>query len=404
MKVNIKGHIRDLLAFRRLVPARRRRLTSAPAQPAGPAAMNRLAQQLHPGRQRLLVERVRDETATTRTFRLIADRQAGTGELAYFRPGQYLSLKVEVAGNGITRPFSLTSAPCEALGEAGFYEITMRKVDDGFFTPHVWEHWNPGTRVIASGPCGQFYHEPLRDGGKIVGLAGGVGITPFCSMAKEIAHGHMEAELLLLYGSNSREEIVFCDLLRELEGQAAGRLKVVHVLGCDEAPVEGCEQGFITAALVRKYADWENSAFFVCGPQAMYEFVAGQLATLGLPGRRIRREVFGETKEAARLPGFPQAAADRQVRLRVQLGGAVTELPARAAETILVALERAGLTPASQCRSGECGVCRALLLSGEVFSIPDHDGRRTADLAFGYIHPCCSYPLTDLEIAVPRSA
>ena len=41
------------------------------------------------------------------------------------------------------------------------------------------------------------------------------------------------------------------------------------------------------------------------------------------------------------------------------------------------------------------------LTSGQVFIIPDTDGRRQADEKFGYIHPCASFPLSDLEIEIP---
>jgi len=37
-----------------------------------------------------------------------------------------------------------------------------------------------------------------------------------------------------------------------------------------------------------------------------------------------------------------------------------------------------------------------------VYVNPDSDGRRAADRQFGYIHPCASYPITDLEVTVPR--
>ncbi len=74
---------------------------------------------------------------------------------------------------------------------------------------------------------------------------------------------------------------------------------------------------------------------------------------------------------------------------------------AAAEETILAALERAGLAPDSQCRSGECGLCRSHLVSGEVFIKPEDDGRREADRRFGFIHPCATYPLSDLEIRLP---
>jgi ferredoxin len=51
---------------------------------------------------------------------------------------------------------------------------------------------------------------------------------------------------------------------------------------------------------------------------------------------------------------------------------------------------------------GECGFCRTRLVSGEVYIRPDSDGRRAADKQFGFIHPCSSYPLTDLEVAATR--
>jgi hypothetical protein len=35
-----------------------------------------------------------------------------------------------------------------------------------------------------------------------------------------------------------------------------------------------------------------------------------------------------------------------------------------------------------------------------VFIPEETDGRRIADAKFGYIHPCCSYPLSDIEIHV----
>jgi ferredoxin-NADP reductase len=402
MKIKVKGHFRDLLGFIRLASTRRKRIANTAPQHLDPGPVNRLAEKLHPNCQNLLITDVRDETSTTRTFRLIPDPNSDTGELAYFRAGQYLSLKAEVDGNGITRPYSISSAPHEALGPDGFYEITVQKIEAGFFTPYLWENWAVGTKIQSSGPCGEFYYESMRDARVIVGLAGGTGVTPFCSMAKEIVSGDMDVELLLLYGSNNKDEIVYKDLFKELEEKSAGKFKVEHVLSCEEVPLEDCERGFITAELIKKYAEVENSSFFICGPQAMYDFVVDELATFDLPSKRIRSEIFGEARDISRAPGFPQEAVDKRVQLKVQVGGVITDIPALATETVLVAMERAGLTPPSQCRSGECGFCHSLLLAGDVYIHPDRDGRRAADRQFGYIHPCASYPITDLEISVPR--
>ncbi len=134
----------------------------------------------------------------------------------------------------------------------------------------------------------------------------------------------------------------------------------------------------------------------------MYEFVRQELTAFGLPPKRIRNEVYGEARDVSKAPGFPRSAANKSFELTVRIGGLTTVIPARATETLLVAMERAGLAPPSECRSGTCGVCHALLVAGDVYVNPDGDGRRAADMQYGYIHPCSSYPLSDLELSVPR--
>jgi ferredoxin len=83
---------------------------------------------------------------------------------------------------------------------------------------------------------------------------------------------------------------------------------------------------------------------------------------------------------------------------RVSLGNGPT-IPAVAGEPLMVSLEKAGLTVASSCRSGECSLCRTRLVSGTVFH-PRSAKLRKSDIRFGYIHPCVAYPLEDLEIEI----
>ena len=403
MKVNVRGHLFDLLAFSGLPKQRQKHIGKAPAQPVAVHAVNLLAQQIHPDKLHLVVTAVQDETQTSKTFRLAPEPGLATTGLPPFRAGQYLSLKVEVNGARITRPYSISSAPFEALGPDGFYEITVKRVADGFLAPYMWEQWKVGTRVESSAPAGFFYHEPLRDAAQVVGLAGGSGITPFRAIAREIVHGGLDARLLVLYGSSDERDILFYDELKALEAQSAGKVRVVHVLSCAEVSLAGCEQGFITADIMRKYADVGRSSFFVCGPQVMYQFVEGELAKLNLPRRRVRWEAFGEVKDIAHYAGFPPEAVGKVFRVQVHISGSRTEIPANATETVLVAMERANLAPPSQCRSGECGFCRSLLLAGDIYVVPQSDGRRAADKEFSQFHPCSSYPLADLEVKVPQA-
>ncbi len=398
--ITVKSNTKDLFAFTKLVPNRRKRFEKASSEPIKSDPINDLARKLHPERQYLKISEIIDETESAKTFKLIPDPELGTKGLAYFRAGQYLSLKEIVNGVEITRPYSISSSPSEAL--EGFYNLTIRKEEHGFLTNYIWDNWKVSTKVVSSGPEGFFYFDPLRDLKNVVGIAGGSGITPFRSLAKAIIEGKIDAKLSILYGSSEEDDIIFYEEFKKLEKEYPDKLKIIHVLSCDVVSLDGCETGFITAEIIEKYCDVKNSTFFICGPQIMYDFVIKQLERFELPQKRIRREAFGEIKDIINYPGFPKEVTEKTFKIKVQIGNVTKEIPARATESVLVALERANLAPPSKCRSGECGFCRSLLISGDIYVSPISDWRKAADKKFNYFHPCYSYPISDLEIKVPR--
>ena len=401
LKVSVKGNIRDLLAFKNLTSERRKNIDKASEEFIKSDPVNNLAQLLHPSIQNLMISEVKEETKSAKTFRLIPNPDSTTDKLAYFRAGQFLSLKVDVNGTPITRPYSISSSPSDAL--RGFYEITIRKEDHGFLTDYIWENWEKDTKIKSSGPNGYFYYDPIRDLKEVIGIAGGSGITPFRSMAKEIMEGKLNISLTLLYGSSEEDDILFYDEFKEYESRHPEKIKIVHVLSCEEVNLEGCEQGFITADIIEKYCDFSNSSVFICGPQVLYDFIDKEVSKFNLPTNRIRKEVFGEVKDVVLLPNYPKKKAEKSFKIKVRIGNLSKDIPANAHESVLVAMERAKLTPPSVCRSGQCGFCRSKLISGEIFVNPRNDGRRAADKILKYFHPCSSYPLSNLEIEIPRS-
>ncbi len=398
--ITVKSNTKDLYSFMKLVPNRKKRIENASNEPIIADPINDLARALHPEKQYLIINEIRDETKSAKTFKLVPDPDSITKSLAFFRAGQYLSLKVEVNGVEITRPYSIASSPEDV--QNGFYEITVRKEEHGFLTDYIWDNWKVGTEVVSSGPEGFFYFEPLRDLKNIIGIAGGSGITPFRSIAKSIINGKIDAKLTVLYGSSEEDDIIFYDEFKKLEKEHADKLEVVHVLSCEVVSLEGCETGFITADIIQKHCDVESSTFFICGPQIMYEFVENELKKFDITQKRIRREAFGEIKDIINYVGYPKELAEKTFKIKVQIGKETQEIPAMATESVLVAMERANLAPPSKCRSGECGFCRSLLISGDIYISPISDWRKAADKKFNYFHPCYSYPISDLEIDVPR--
>lgn len=396
-KITIKGDLRDLLELRRLTHERPQRIRAASSRPQGPPPINALAHRIHPAAQQLEIVAVRDETRAARTFRLAPDADAGATRCAVFRAGQYLSLKVDINGVRITRPYSICSSPDDALN-GRFYEITIRRKEGGFLTEHIWNSWGEGTKIEASGPCGFFYYEPLRDSADLVGLAGGSGITPFRALMKDITTNHPEVRMTLLYGVRNAGEKMFAREFRDLSRESGGRVKAYFVAS---EPGDGWDgpTGFLTADLITSLAGPpEGKTFFICGPQPMYNFLDKELAAFNLPRRRVRREVFGELTDVTVFEDYPRELAGETFEIIVHAGRRVLTVPAKATESILVSLERAGLNPPSQCRSGECGFCNTILLNGGIFVSPENDGRRKAGIKYGYFHPCSSYPVSDLEI------
>ena len=392
--MKVKGFLKDVTGASRVTKARLNAFQSASSKPEALDPIAQVVRQWHPGKLELKVTQLRAACKTAVTVRL--ERVDGE-KLPFFYAGQYLVLDFQIGNSLISRPYSISSAPWEARLEKSYVEITVRRSrGDGFIADYVNDTLRVGDRLMGLVGCGQFYYEPLRDAKHIVALAGGVGITPFASMAKEIANGSLDADLTVLYGSVSSDDIVLGHELDAIQNQ---RVKIVHVLSGDEPGWAG-ERGFLNAELIKKYAP-EDATYFICGPQAMYTFLRQELKKLAIPQRRIRFEVFGQAKDITTFPGFPMDRKDRTFRLTVRRGIHEDVIPAKATESLVVALERAGIRIETGCRSGECGFCRTKVLSGSVYVCPENDGRRAADRDFNYVHACAAYPISDVTIKIP---
>ena len=380
----------DLSKMGTIMPKRMAHIAQgAPVPPRIDYAANCTAKALHPEAQALTVTEVVAREAGAKSFVLSS---AGGGELARFRPGQFLSFQLRIGCSTLTRAYSICCPPSWA--KEGKYMITVKPSEDGFAGNWICENWTVGTTVTASAPLGEFFYTRLRDAKHILGVCGGSGITPFYAIACALAEGSEDFTLTLLYGSRDRDSILLGEELQKL-ADSCKKLRLVHVL----EQGGGDENGTVTSELLQKYAPDGDYSLFLCGPAAMMQAMEEQLVPLKLLERRIRRKTYGVTA-ASLEDGWPVDAAGKTFSLTVQMRDKLYTVPCSAGETVLVAMERAGLSPPSRCRSGECGWCRSKLVSGTVFIPARTEHRRKADLAYGYLHPCCSFPTSDLQLCV----
>lgn len=367
----------DIKRGMQMVEKRRQLIDESPADSlVYEYGVNRLAKSLHPGTFKAKI--INKEKCGVDSCKISF---APIDSFPYFRAGQFITLSKKVNDSFLSRPYSLSSSPLKALD--GVMEIVVQR--KGIFSNYLIDEANINDEFIVGEPSGDFYYDDIRDKKHILAIAGGSGVTPFMSMMKAIKEGAEDFRLTLLYGIRTRQHS-YIDL-KEYENE---RINIVYVLSDEE--VDGYRHGFITSDILKEYLD-DNTSIFMCGPDAMYSYVEKQLEELPYKGHiRKERNSIGDRK-IEELKTF---------EIKVHIQDEVYELDARNNETIITALERAGIAAVVRCRNGICGFCHSRVISGEYYIENKDDFRRAADKKFNYIHPCSTYPESDMELEVPR--
>ena len=134
-------------------------------------------------------------------------------------------------------------------------------------------------------------------------------------------------------------------------------------------------------------------------------FVKEELSALGISQHRVYYEAFGVPEDITKVIGWPQELKSSNkiqitVDYRTNTGNEKIKFEALCSEPILNSVERSmknKVKVANACRSGECALCRTRMISGKIF-VPPEVKIREVDSNFGFIHPCISYPITDIHL------
>ena len=345
-----------------------------------------VVERLHPKRLQFRVSEIRKEVDSVSTLRLVAVGR----HLPPFQAGQYINVLVEIDGVHTGRPYSISSSP----NQTAYYDITIKRVPNGFVSDYLLDRVQVGDILTSTGPAGHLYYNPLIHGKNLVFIAGGSGITPFMSMIREATDRSVDRQIHLLYGCRTPQEAIFHE---ELTGRAKSHANFIYDLVISE-PSKDYKglTGFMDAALIKGMGiPVESSMFYLCGPGDMYKHCIPELQKLGIPRRRIRQEVFVLGDKVCEDAAWQSDIAPDAV-FSVNLSDG-RKISACASESLMVAMERAGMVVENCCRSGECSLCRMEIVSGNVFQ-PSCSLVRKSDRVNGYVHACSTYPLSDIEV------
>lgn len=386
-EIKLKGLSKlDMLKFKNLAKAREKIINHSQSTKINlNYKANEISRKLHPSVQYVVVKDIIKETDNVKTFILEPNVNLGTKDLAFFQAGQYISLKVSIGNSVYRRPYSISCSPKYTL-DNNLYTITIKKVKNGIVSSYMFDKVNVGDEFEISGPTGEFYYQPLRDSNNIIALVEGVCITPIYSIAQAIFDGIIDANLTIFYENKTKNDIVFFEKLDDIICKT-DKVKLIHVLNKDKDTE--FYQGMINKTLLTEVMDLESS-FFVCGSLNFYKRMNEILKELNISKKYVRSDVFMSEIE---LKDY------EEYNLLVKFNNQEKTIKCRSNQTLLSAMESAGIPTLSKCHVGECGFCRSKLISGKVKTFDTH--LRIGDRRFLYIHPCSTYPESDVVVELP---
>lgn len=313
-----------------------------------------------------------------------------------YQQGQYLTLEklIENEPDPIRRSYSLCSAPSENK-----WSVAVKEVHTGKFSSFINNTLKVGDSFKVLPPDGRFftklesYHQK-----QYVFFAAGSGITPIMSIIKEILIVESDSTVMLFYGNQRTDQIVFLEELMALKNLYQNRISLHFILSREKLE-EPLYNGRINKTKLQSFANYffnvnEVDEFFMCGPETMILELRESLIELGVDVKKIHLELFGVQIQKP-IPIVAYQPGHEVCIVKVTLDGRSFEYPLTFnTETILDSALQQGAHLPFACKGGVCCTCKTKLISGTVQMAVNY-GLEQDELKNGYVLSCQSYPTSE---------
>jgi ring-1,2-phenylacetyl-CoA epoxidase subunit PaaE len=313
-----------------------------------------------------------------------------------FEPGQHITVRTDLGGEGVRRNYSVCSASTsDAL------EIAVKHIPGGAFSTFVMEQLRAGDTLELMTPTGSFGTplDPLATK-NYVAIAVGSGITPILSILQTTLEVETESRFTLIYGNRDADSTMFREELDDLESRYADRLWVIHVRSREPHHPERLrgrvDRAKLDQWLRSELAEDPVDDWFLCGPVEMVTDLRADLVERGTELDRIHVELFHGFQKPKVADDFAPAA------VVVNLRGRRHEVSLAAGDTVLESALKAGLEAPYACLGGACGTCKAKVLLGSV-AMEQNFALSPTVVEAGYVLTCQSHPTT-AEVSVDYDA
>ncbi len=200
-----------------------------------------------------------------------------------FKAGQFIFMAFEADGlSPEWHPFTIVSPPGNgemsvAVKSLGAYTETITRL-----VPNM-----AGMSVRIEGAYGRFSFRNFRNANQ-VWIAGGIGITPFLSMAQALGNGPYNIDLY--YSVRSEAELMDIDVLARQQSNKPGQVfRVIPFV------TEKYNRHLSADLIAATSGDLAGRDFLLCGPTPMMNAMKQQLLQAGVKKYRIHSEEFSIT-------------------------------------------------------------------------------------------------------------
>ena len=219
------------------------------------------------------------EAANIRTFYFKPERPM------QYTAGQYTEIHLphkHMDDRGNKRWFTLSSPPGR-----DFVTITTKYAGDdksSSFKKALFK-LEPGTELDMADPMGDFVLPKLIQT-PIIFVAGGIGLTPFHSIAEWLSDTGERRPIKFIYGVRVEDEIIFQDSFHKVGIEPT-------IVVSQPSDAWGGERGNLSAELILGIEKpSEDTLIYVSGPEPMVQALAKDLHKAGVPKNQIVSDEF----------------------------------------------------------------------------------------------------------------
>ena len=194
-----------------------------------------------------------------------------------FLPGQFMEWTFSHPNpdnRGVRRYFSLASSPTEETIRLG---IRFDQEKGSSYKKNLMS-LNIGDKLYAGSLAGDFVL-PKDKTQKLAFIAGGIGITPFCSMIQYLIDQKEKRDIILLYACTNESDFVYRSTFEQAQKDIG--MKLLYIT-----------KRLDSIQIKKEVPDYKERKFYLSGPKGMVDNNKSALTTIGVQPYKIVTDYF----------------------------------------------------------------------------------------------------------------